>query len=111
MRLAEGEIMNQKQLNQLPTWPQRQDSVSDQMTDLKIIANRLGFYDAADAIGQLIPRLPEIKCACYIEAYNKDGVWHDVDKTCVLDDGGDEFCIYAKSGMRKEACKYWRIVK
>lgn len=30
--------------------PQRQDSTTDQMRDLYNVANKLGFYDAADAI-------------------------------------------------------------
>ena len=35
--------------HELPTdWPQRQDSLKDQLADLAKIANRLGFYDAAD---------------------------------------------------------------
>lgn len=30
--------------------PQRQDSLTDQMRDLHLIANKFGFYDAADYI-------------------------------------------------------------
>ena len=36
-----------KKLNQCY---QRQDSVADQMIDLHYVANKLGFYDAADYI-------------------------------------------------------------
>jgi hypothetical protein len=45
-------------LSAVPTWkfelekvkncPQRQDSLCDQLRDLRIIANKFGFYDAAD---------------------------------------------------------------
>lgn len=45
-------------LSAVPTWkfelekikgcPQRQDSLCDQLRDLIIIANKFGFYDAAD---------------------------------------------------------------
>lgn len=103
--------MNQEKLNQLPTWPQRQDSVSDQMADLRIIANRLGFYDAADAIKQLMPRLPELKFGCFVEAYLENGKWHEVDPTCVLDGGNVWDCIYAKEGMKPEQCENWRLIK
>ena len=34
----------------MPKLPQRQDSVIDQLRDLRIAANRLGMYDAADVI-------------------------------------------------------------
>lgn len=37
-------------LELIPELPQRQDSVSDQLKDLKAIAVRLGMYDAADVI-------------------------------------------------------------
>lgn len=33
-----------------PQFPQRQDSTMDQLIDLIKIANKLGFYDAADFI-------------------------------------------------------------
>lgn len=36
-------------IQEIPTsWPQRQDSLKDQLADLAKIANRLGFCDAAD---------------------------------------------------------------
>ena len=101
--------MNQDQLNQLPTWPQRQDSALDQMADLRIIANRLGFYDAADAIKQLMPRLPELKYGCHIDDFDRSH--GEVFGTCVIDYGEQDECIFAKPGMRKEACPYWRIIK
>ena len=47
-----GDAMR-KILNVLPAPPQRQDSVADQLADLRVIANRLGLYDAADAIQRL----------------------------------------------------------
>ena len=40
----------QQELNKVKQCPQRQDSLNDQLNDLRIIANRFGFYDAADFI-------------------------------------------------------------
>jgi hypothetical protein len=37
-----------KVLAHVPQCPQRQDSMVDQLSDLRFIANRFGFYDAAD---------------------------------------------------------------
>ena len=100
--------MNEEQLKQIPVWKQRQDSVSDQMADLRIVANRLGFYDAADAIKQLVKQLPDLKYGCHIEPWScVNGLY---DETCVLDTGSDCDCIYAKLGMRKEQCEYWRVI-
>jgi len=92
-------------LSSLPVWTQRQDSVSDQLSDLCAIANRLGFYDASDAIKQLIPSLPKLRygCHCDLEAgMEPDG--------CVIDSGNLSDCIYARRDMRKEQCEYWRII-
>jgi hypothetical protein len=92
-------------LHQLPAWPQSQKSLSEQMAMLVQIANRLGLYDAADAVRQLTPRLDEVKYGCHVEldpGMEPDG--------CVIDEGRPEDCIYAKPGMRKEQCEYWRIV-
>lgn len=44
----------QDEVNKLNNCPQRQDSTVDQLEDLVLIANKLGFYDAADAIKSLI---------------------------------------------------------
>lgn len=38
----------------IPKLPQRQDSVYEQLQDLIFIANRLGCYDAADFINNLL---------------------------------------------------------
>jgi hypothetical protein len=35
-------------LKQIPKLPQRQDATTDQLQDLRLVANRLGMYDAAD---------------------------------------------------------------
>lgn len=101
--------MNQKQLDQLPTWPQRQDSVSAQMADLRIIANRLGLYDAADAIKSLVKQLPELKYGCHIDNHNESH--KNVLDSCVIDFDNPDGCIFAKPGMRREQCKYWKIIK
>lgn len=43
-----------KLLEQLPQQPQRQDSTKAQLADLHAFANRLGLYDAADAIKTIV---------------------------------------------------------
>jgi len=45
-----------KLLELIPQQPQRQDSTQDQLADLHAFANRLGFYDAADAIKAIVGR-------------------------------------------------------
>lgn len=85
--------------------PQRQDSVIDQVADLVAVANRLGMYDAADVVKQLLPKLPTLKYGCHCDLY--PGVEPD---GCVIDDGEIYDCIYAKESGRKEKCKYWRII-
>jgi len=39
-----------EQVKKINDCPQRQDSTSDQMRDLYVVAQKLGFYDAADFI-------------------------------------------------------------
>lgn len=39
-----------KELRKIEQLPQRQDSTNEQMVDLYTIANKFGFYDAADYI-------------------------------------------------------------
>lgn len=92
-------------INELPVWPQRQDSVHAQLADLRIIANRLGFYDAADAIKQWCEHMPRLKYGCHLDL--EEG--QDPDE-CVIDLGRVHDCIYAKEGMRKEQCEYWWVV-
>lgn len=92
-------------LSKLPVWPQRQDSVSEQLSDLRLIANRLGFYDAADVISQWCKNLPKIEYGCYCDLepdMKPDG--------CVIDEGSFQDCIFAEKDMRKEQCKYWKII-
>jgi len=92
-------------LEKLPVLPQRQDSVSDQLADLKLVANRLGMYDAADVISQLYKKLPPLKYGCHVDLDFDEG-----PDDCVIDIGNLDDCQYAKEGMRKEQCKYWKIV-
>lgn len=40
----------------IPEMPQRQDSSTDQLRDLVCVAQRLGLYDAADIIKNLLQR-------------------------------------------------------
>ena len=42
--------MWKEELKKVEQCPQRQDSITDQMIDLHYIANKFGFYDAADYI-------------------------------------------------------------
>jgi len=39
---------------QLDQQPQRQDSLAAQLCDLRVAANRLGLYDAADFIAKVL---------------------------------------------------------
>lgn len=92
-------------IQQLPSWPQSQASLSDQMASLVQVANRLGLYDASDAVKQFVPRLEEVHYGCHVDLepdIEPDG--------CVIDTEEFHNCIYAKPGMRKEQCEYWRIV-
>lgn len=41
-------------INALGNFPQRQDSTVDQLEDLVWVANKLGFYDAADNVKALV---------------------------------------------------------
>jgi hypothetical protein len=43
-------------LSSIAQQPQRQDGTNAQLADLRVFANRLGLYDAADLIGQLLER-------------------------------------------------------
>ena len=40
----------------IPSQPQRQNSSAEQLRDLVSVANRLGMYDAADVISQLLAK-------------------------------------------------------
>lgn len=92
-------------LHALPSWPQSQDSLAAQMSGLIQVANRLGLYDAADAVKQMAAKLDQVKYGCHLDLYDLE----EPDE-CVIDTGAIHNCIYAKEGMRKEQCKYWRIV-
>jgi hypothetical protein len=92
-------------IQKLPAWPQSQKSLADQMIDLLMVANRLGLHDAADAVRQITGRLGEIKYGCHVDlepGQQPDG--------CVIDEERCPDCIHAKEGMRKEQCRYWRII-
>jgi hypothetical protein len=93
-------------LDSIPSLPQRQDSLTDQLTDLHAVANRLGMYDAADAITQMFRNLDGLRYGCHCDL--EEGQEPDA---CVLVNGVvTGRCIYAKPGMRKEQCQYWRVV-
>ncbi len=97
--------MNPIDLSKLPAWPQSQASLADQMADLIRVANRLGLYDAADAVRQMAPKIGKVRYGCHVDLF--DGASPD---GCVIDTGEYHNCIYAEEGMRKEQCKYWRII-
>lgn len=92
-------------LYSLPSWPQSQEPLSNQLGLLVQVANRLGLYDAADAVTQLVPRINEVRYGCHVDI--ESGIEPD---GCVIDEGNYHNCSYAKEGMKKEQCKYWRIV-
>ena len=94
-------------IQDLPSWPQSQESLASQMGFLVQVANRLGLFDAADAVKQLTAQLDEVRYGCHVEL-DEDGAEPD---GCVIDEGNLHYCIYAKKGMRKEQCEHWRIVK
>lgn len=94
-------------LSDLPKLDQRQDSLNDQLADLRRVANRLGMYDAADAMTQLFKAHADgrLRYGCHIDldpGMEPDG--------CVIDEGLHGNCVHAKVGMRKEQCDYWRLV-
>lgn len=95
-------------LSKLPVLNQRQDSVIEQLNDLRKVANRLGMYDAADAIRQLFEtdKISTLKYGCHVDL--EEGMEPD---GCVIDEGQLHNCTYAKPGMRKEQCEYWRVCK
>lgn len=45
-----------EELDKINGCPQRQDSTNEQLIDLIIIANKFGFYDAADYISSSVRR-------------------------------------------------------
>lgn len=47
---GEGDVVAtwKEEIEKLEKCPQRQDSVKNQVKDLILVANKLGFYDAAD---------------------------------------------------------------
>jgi hypothetical protein len=91
-------------LSKLPAWPQSQEPLADQMAGLISVANRLGLYDAADAVKQMAENIGELRYGCHADL--EPGMF---PTSCVIDT--EEFCdcIYARKGMRKEQCEYWRI--
>lgn len=97
-------------LSDLPKLPQRQDSVAAQLADLRDVANRLGMYDAADALRQQFGQSMKLAegrlkygCHCDLEpGMEPDG--------CVIDEGIPQLCVHAKAAARKERCDYWQVV-
>jgi len=95
-------------LKLLPVLDTRQDSVEIQMIDLEIIARQLGMTEAAKVIQDMLKtnELSGARMGCHVdlesmeEDFEPDG--------CVIDDGDITQCIYARDGMRKEECEYWR---
>lgn len=51
---AQNYIPWRTELDKINKCPQRQDSLNDQLRDLRIIANRFGFYDAADYLRDVL---------------------------------------------------------
>jgi hypothetical protein len=91
-------------LTDIPSKPQRQDSVLEQLADLQLVANRLGMYDAADAIRQWCKDIPELHYGCHCDL--EDGMQPD---SCVLETH-EGYCIHSEIIDRKEQCEYWQII-
>jgi hypothetical protein len=108
LRPKEERAMSNDLLAYLPALPQRQDSTKEQLADLRLVANRLGMYDAADALRQLFETegFETLRYGCHCDIENTVS-GQPVD--CVIDSHDYEDCIYATPGMRKEQCKYWRV--
>lgn len=47
-------ILTAEEFKKIPSLKQTQVSLEDQLRDLRGVANRLGFYDAADIVGKLL---------------------------------------------------------
>ena len=92
-------------LSTLPNLPQRQDALSLQLADIVAIAIRLGLYDAADAITQVLGQGEKVAYGCHCDLE----LGQEPDD-CVIDSGTCHECIHAKEGMRKEQCEYWKII-
>lgn len=90
-------------LSKIPKLPQRQDSLAEQLDDLRAVANRLGLYDAADALLAIYGKLDTLRYGCHCDL--EPGAQPD---GCVIEEGGH--CTYAKPGRRKEQCQYWKII-
>ena len=50
-------MARKKLLDVIPSLEQRQDSLLDQLNDLKDVANKLGMYDAADEVNRIISKI------------------------------------------------------
>ena len=50
-------------LSTIPIFAQRQDSVSNQLRDLILVAHRIGLYDASDVIKPWCTNLLIVKCS------------------------------------------------
>ncbi|MGG4495641.1 hypothetical protein [Brevibacillus reuszeri] len=44
------------EIQKIEQCPQRQDAALDQLSDLYFVANKLGFYDAADLIKHIVSK-------------------------------------------------------
>lgn len=71
-----------------------------------MVAVRLGMYDAADAIVQMYPNLPNLKYGCHCCL----GTDKEEPDGCVLDGGSVRYCFLATQYDKKEKCPYWKIV-
>lgn len=94
-------------LDLVPKLTQRQDDVLSQLQDLHRVANKMGMYDAADALAQKFLNVSalDIRYGCHVDLDPDEEPDH-----CVIDEGRPQDCIYAQKGIRKEQCEYWRIV-
>ena len=63
-----------------------------------------GFTDSFDALfDEIYDKIDEVGYGCHIDLEEDQEPDH-----CVIDAGNFHQCIYAKEGMRKEDCVYWK---
>jgi hypothetical protein len=69
-----------------------------------------GYQELRAKYEDLVGRLKgEITYGCHCDLESMDEGFEP--DGCVIDEGNYHECIYAKEGMRKEDCEYWRKIQ
>jgi hypothetical protein len=67
------------------------------------VGNLRALTQAAEKLSACLPEHRKYGCHCDLEpGMEPDG--------CAIDDGKPENCVYAREGMKKEECKFWKPV-